>query len=572
MSDSTSTEFEWPVRAQQVFDVHRVGSTASALALVDERLRTRLQSVLREVATLTGFRVASVARLREDDRMQMIAVVGAEISVAEMEEGTVPLGIWLDSLGASGDWGRWKYCSGQDSSPEVVDHSWLPDLPSAAAADDWDPRSELACPIHDHQGRLVASLFVDAPVSGKVPPPEDHAYLNTVASLASAAVLALIASEERRLQLRLLIPIRATGFHEAAQAAVQALTTAMLVDDVELQWLLPELASHSPAEFTSKSADPDVLHALWAHDEVRRVPPRIDTDGMRHDGMLLVPVGSDQDCFGGLLLRRSTVRAPWTRTEVRSTRALAARLAQSALDHLWRTEEMHAVDALREQVAEHTRLADGVRHDIATPLSAIRNYLDLLTTAQDDPQLHQRILEALRVGTDEVQEVAQALQAFHGETITHEVVNVIAVAREVHALHSVRADQAGLTFDFSTGVDVAVVNAHPDAVRRVLGNLTVNAIKYTPAGGNISLTVTRPDPTTVRLVWRDTGIGIAPEEMPHVWDDFYRAPDPRVRRTPGSGIGLPIVARFVKEMHGHVSIDSVLDEGTSVTLDLPIAQ
>src|SRR5690606_16460326 len=96
---------------------------------------------------------------------------------------------------------------------------------------------------------------------------------------------------------------------------------------------------------------------------------------------------------------------------------------------------------------------------------------------------------------------------------------------------------------------------------------------YTPAGGRVAITATREvreGETMLRVVWQDTGIGIAEEEVPHVWDDFYRAPDERVRRRSGTGLGLPIVARLVEGMGGQITLTSVPDAGTRVTLELPL--
>jgi two-component system sensor histidine kinase BaeS len=108
-------------------------------------------------------------------------------------------------------------------------------------------------------------------------------------------------------------------------------------------------------------------------------------------------------------------------------------------------------------------------------------------------------------------------------------------------------------------------------MRQALGNLVSNALRHTPAGGTVTLTA-RQDGDDVLLAVADTGTGIAPDDLPHVFDRFWRAEKSRSRRTGGSGLGLAIVRHLVAAHDGTVTIASEPGRGAVFTLRLPSAQ
>ncbi|MYR60024.1 two-component sensor histidine kinase, partial [Streptomyces sp. SID625] len=113
--------------------------------------------------------------------------------------------------------------------------------------------------------------------------------------------------------------------------------------------------------------------------------------------------------------------------------------------------------------------------------------------------------------------------------------------------HRVAARAAGVTLRTDCA-DGPCLDADPVRMRQVLGNLVSNAVRHTPADGTVALAAHR-DGDTVVLTVADTGTGIAPDDLPHVFDRFWRAEKSRSRRTGGSGLGLAI-ARQLVEAHG----------------------
>jgi two-component system sensor histidine kinase BaeS len=115
-----------------------------------------------------------------------------------------------------------------------------------------------------------------------------------------------------------------------------------------------------------------------------------------------------------------------------------------------------------------------------------------------------------------------------------------------------------------------MVHADPDRLRQVIGNLVTNATRATPSGGAVVLeAATHGDRATV--VVRDTGAGIAPEDMPHIFDRFWRADAARGRATGGSGLGLAVARQIVTDHFGQITAESALGRGTTVTITLPLS-
>jgi YD repeat-containing protein len=119
-------------------------------------------------------------------------------------------------------------------------------------------------------------------------------------------------------------------------------------------------------------------------------------------------------------------------------------------------------------------------------------------------------------------------------------------------------------------VDALCVLGDADRLQQLLTNVVHNAIAYTPAGGRVRLTWDR-EGHVARITIADTGCGVAPEHLPHLFERFYRADRSRGRGTGGSGLGLAI-ARWVAEAHGgRIGVESRLDRGTTISVWLPLA-
>jgi two-component system phosphate regulon sensor histidine kinase PhoR len=119
--------------------------------------------------------------------------------------------------------------------------------------------------------------------------------------------------------------------------------------------------------------------------------------------------------------------------------------------------------------------------------------------------------------------------------------------------------------------DELVVRATEEGLDRIFVNLVGNAIKYTPAGGEVTV-LPCGSGGEISVAVTDTGIGIPPEALPHLFEEFYRAPNARAAKITGTGLGLAIVKELVDRYGGRIEVESRLGEGSTFTVTLPACQ
>ncbi|WP_225833747.1 cell wall metabolism sensor histidine kinase WalK [Streptomyces sp. NK08204] len=223
--------------------------------------------------------------------------------------------------------------------------------------------------------------------------------------------------------------------------------------------------------------------------------------------------------------------------------------------------------------AQRRAMVSDIAHELRSPLTNIRGWLEVVRDGVVEPEpdlldsLHEEALVLQRI-IDDLQDLAAADA---GTLRLHrEPVRARDLVDQVAAAHSVAARTAGV--GLRTEADgSAWLDADPVRMRQALGNLVSNALRHTPADGTVTLAVRR-DGAEVVLTVADTGPGIAPEDLPHVFDRFWRAEKSRSRRTGGSGLGLPIVRHLVAAHGGTAEAASEPGAGALFTLRLPTAQ
>ena len=117
--------------------------------------------------------------------------------------------------------------------------------------------------------------------------------------------------------------------------------------------------------------------------------------------------------------------------------------------------------------------------------------------------------------------------------------------------------------------DLPPVEADPDRLRQIVQNLVENALRYTPAGGTVQITL-RAEDGGLRFQVADTGRGIGAADLPHIFEHFYRADPSRARASGGTGLGLAIVKSLVEAHHGRVTVESTPGAGSTFTVRLPM--
>ncbi|MGI5451869.1 HAMP domain-containing sensor histidine kinase [Streptomyces sp. CA-249302] len=225
----------------------------------------------------------------------------------------------------------------------------------------------------------------------------------------------------------------------------------------------------------------------------------------------------------------------------------------------------------RERLEEQRKaMVSDIAHELRSPLTNIRGWLEVTRDGVVDPDpallgsLHEEALVLQRI-IDDLQDLAAADA---GTLRVHrEPVRADELLAQVAAAHRVAAAAAGV--DVRTETDEECwLDADPVRMRQALGNLVSNALRHTPPDGTVTLAARRDGEEIVFTV-ADTGGGIAAEDLPHVFDRFWRAEKSRSRRTGGSGLGLPIVRHLVAAHGGTVTAASEPGAGAVFTLRLP---
>ncbi|MGX9882767.1 sensor histidine kinase [Streptomyces sp. NPDC002276] len=227
-------------------------------------------------------------------------------------------------------------------------------------------------------------------------------------------------------------------------------------------------------------------------------------------------------------------------------------------------------DRRERMEAQRKAMVSDIAHELRSPLTNIRGWLEVTRDGFVEPDpallgsLHEEAMVLQRV-IDDLQDLAAADA---GTLRLHrEPVRVEDLFDQVAAAYRVTADTAGV--GLLTKADRALwLDADPVRMRQVLGNLVSNALRHTPVDGTVTLTARREGDRAVLTV-TDTGTGIAPEDLPHVFERFWRADQSRSRRTGGSGLGLSIVRDLAAAHDGTVEATSEPGTGSVFTLRLP---
>ena len=237
---------------------------------------------------------------------------------------------------------------------------------------------------------------------------------------------------------------------------------------------------------------------------------------------------------------------------------------------LGRSFDAMTTDLARAEVARRRFFADAA-HELKTPLSVIdATTAALIDGVYDHDERHLRTIrdQSHLLGriVDDLRTVSLAESA--GLPLRREPVALDGLLRSVVDDHASRAAAAGVALHAGT-FPAVVVQADRDRLRQVLAALLDNALRHTPAGGEIVIEAS-VDAGVVRVGVRDTGPGIAPDDLPHLFERFYQADPARDRTTGTSGLGLAVVRALVLAHGGHVGVENVGAAGARFWFDLPI--
>jgi len=217
--------------------------------------------------------------------------------------------------------------------------------------------------------------------------------------------------------------------------------------------------------------------------------------------------------------------------------------------------------------ARRAMLAD-VTHELRTPLTVIQGNLEGLLDGvypRDDAHL-QPILDETRVLSRLIDDLRTLALAESGALqLQKEPTDLALLIGETVAPFRAQATASGVALNTEIAPNVPTLNLDPARIRQVLENLITNALRYTSCGGKISVQLAVNSEQSTVVTVSDTGKGIAPEELPHIFDRFYKSRDSR-----GTGLGLAIAKNLIAAHGGEISAQSELGKGTTIRFGLPV--
>ena len=232
------------------------------------------------------------------------------------------------------------------------------------------------------------------------------------------------------------------------------------------------------------------------------------------------------------------------------------------------------IGRLEQVFIQQRRFVADASHELRTPVTVIRSITDV---ALEEPLAFEECVTALREINAESERLGQLLNDLL--TLARADEEHLPLEREPIRLDLLALDvvEAMETLASERGIDLHAQKMEPatilgDTVRliQVLMALVDNALTYTNTGGKVTLSMEARD-AEARLVIRDSGIGIAPQDIPHIFERFYRADPARSRAAGGSGLGLSIAEWVVRAHGGSISVESQVGQGTTFTVTLPLA-
>jgi len=233
--------------------------------------------------------------------------------------------------------------------------------------------------------------------------------------------------------------------------------------------------------------------------------------------------------------------------------------------------KQHRLDELRREFVSN------VSHELRTPLTNIRSYAETLLDTDDlPPETACSFTQVILSETERMNRLVRDLltlsrldfDKMDWHFTRFQLDNML---RGVHEAMRLEAERLSHTLMFIYEASPISLMGDRERLEQVVVNLLSNALKYTPSGGRISVTADKTD-GEVRIIVHDNGIGIPKKDLPRLFERFYRVDKARSRRSGGTGLGLSIAREIVEGHHGTIRVDSIPDQGTTVTVTLPEEQ
>ncbi|WP_028784551.1 sensor histidine kinase [Thalassobacillus devorans] len=228
-------------------------------------------------------------------------------------------------------------------------------------------------------------------------------------------------------------------------------------------------------------------------------------------------------------------------------------------------------DRLNSQQVIRKQFTADIAHELRTPITILKTQIEAFQDGIWQPtqerlaNTHNELMRLVRM----VNDLEKLLEAENPDmTLKHEKLNANQTLGYIYDHFYVDAKQKHLHLDLQVPEKPIYFQGDKDRFWQIMLNLVSNAVRYTPENGTITIKANETE-DNVYITVADNGIGIEPEDLPYIFDRFYRAEKSRARKTGGAGIGLAIVKALVQAHHGQINVQSTAGKGTKIIVQLP---
>ncbi|HXH81095.1 GAF domain-containing sensor histidine kinase [Nocardioides sp.] len=575
--------------------------------------REALRRLADDIRTRAGFKVCAIEAVRGDGLREYVAIAGDERAAAalvgqvtppsrEEERSTLFYGAAYGSLLFVAQ--EWMPAAARDS---MGDFGWLPDISDRGDPGQWQAADVLASRLTDSSGDIRGILYLDEPLDGRRPLPEELLALSDRLELPLRAVLTTIEQERLTQQTRMTYAARrvlrasstARGLDALLAEAHTQLSMGFLAAELDIVLHVSDdgenAVSHTPPE--GKGLTPALLVGLqlagrraWEAQRVVIVEPHRtwgdDALGIEHreglerylsdrglDALVLVPLGAGPEAVGVMLVGRRVNR--WTDSESAAALDVGHDLGRAiVMSQAFEREQRLNVE-LQRLDAYRAQMIATISHELMNPLAAVTGHLEMMALLADMPEAGMRSIVKMERGAERLRALAtQLLDLARLEKSTEPppqvLVDLDAVLAETVDLLEVLAASSGVNLERKPASGPVLVLGDANELHRALNNLVNNAVKYTNTDGTVAVDVQRTDDEVV-FSCVDNGLGISEADRTRLFGEFFRSTNQDALVRPGTGLGLAIVQRIVTRHHGRVEVSSELGVGTTFRVRLPAA-
>lgn len=577
----------------------------STRALMPDTLVESLQLIADGIVAVAGFGVAAI-RIRHGDELELVVDTGLPEAVGSH----IPLRLMVDELELGEDWGSLRFVPHERGTVAPAEDGWIvPDVVIGEGPNAWHPFDMLVAPLYDDQGELRGTLAIDEPLDGQRPGPERRLVLERFAALASRAVLSAVEHDDMAAQVAMANTVKEVVRTTSAQLGLDGLLVASertLVEGFRANglWIQTIIEKdHAGRTYTPEGTHlalpPGIVQLAarsasycWQHQMVvtiaddQPVPSMMDPQqhhqviellgGISMASLVFVPLGAGQEHMGCLALTRRSAEQEWSEIERSALLDIGHDLGRAILNARTFERERALVTELQALDTYKSQLIATVSHELKSPLTTVAGHLEMLESDSIGvSELARPSLAAIGRASRRMSRVIEDLLLLRkvGEgaaPLARGRVDLVELVQEAVALTALLIESKHLDVEVAVPARPVLAAGEREELDKVVLNVVSNAVKYTPEGRRIKITLdVRADAVVFQV--SDQGLGISDEDQGLLFTEFFRSNNPVAVAQPGTGLGLAIVKRIVERHEGAVEVTSALGQGSTFTVTLPVA-